>query len=65
VLGLISSHFNPEKITGESRYDIGKKKIILTSFALLLPVTAYGDVTVKFFPGWSYRHQDDQIDDGE
>jgi hypothetical protein len=40
------------------------KKIILTSFALLLPITASGDLAVKFFPGWSYRHQDDQIHDG-
>ena len=39
-------------------------KVILTSFALLLPVTATGDFAVKFFPGWSYRHQDDQIHDG-
>ncbi len=40
------------------------RKVILTSFALLLPVTATGDFAVKFFPSWSYRHQDDQIHDG-
>jgi len=40
------------------------KKTFLISFALLLPVTATGDFAVKFFPGWSYRHQDDQIHDG-
>jgi hypothetical protein len=40
------------------------KKGILTSFILLLPVTATGDFPVKFFPGWSYHHQDDQIRDG-
>ena len=40
------------------------RKVILTTFALLLPVTANGDFAVKFFPGWSYRHQDDQIHDG-
>ena len=39
------------------------KKAILISFALLLPVTATGDFTIKFFPGWSYRHQDNQIHD--
>ena len=40
------------------------KKAILISFVLLLPVTATGDFDVKFFPGWSYRHQDDEIHDG-
>ena len=40
------------------------KKVILISFALLLPVTATADFAVKFFPGWSYHHQDDQIHDG-
>jgi hypothetical protein len=40
------------------------KKGILTSFVLLLPVTAAGDFPVKFFLGWGYTHQDDQIHDG-
>jgi hypothetical protein len=40
------------------------KKVILISLAVLLPITATGDFAVKFFPGWSYRHQDDQIYDG-
>ncbi len=39
-------------------------KVILTAFALLLPLSASGDYAVKFFMGWSYRHQDDQIHDG-
>ncbi len=40
------------------------KKAILIGFALLLPIIATGDFAVKFFPGWSYQHQDDQIHDG-
>ena len=40
------------------------RKLILISFAFLLPGTATADFTVKFFPGWSYHHQDDQIHDG-
>jgi hypothetical protein len=40
------------------------RKVILTSFALILPVTATGDFAVIFFPSWSYRHQDDQVHDG-
>jgi hypothetical protein len=40
------------------------KKVVLTIFALLLPVAAAGDFAVKFFPGWSYHHQDDEIFDG-
>ena len=40
------------------------KKIIFISVALLLTVPAAADFAVKFFPGWSYRHQDDQIHDG-
>jgi hypothetical protein len=40
------------------------RKAILTSIALFLPVTAAGDFAVKFFPGWSYRHQDNEIHDG-
>jgi len=40
------------------------KKGILTGFILLLPVTATGDFPVKFFLGWGYHHQDDQIHDG-
>ena len=40
------------------------RKVVLTTFALLLPVTASGEFAVKFFPGWSYRHQDDRIHDG-
>ena len=36
----------------------------MISFALLLPLTAAADFAVKFFPGWSYHHQDDQIHDG-
>jgi hypothetical protein len=43
---------------------VKKTAVILTSVALLLPITATGDVTVKFFPGWSFRHQDDEIHDG-
>lgn len=40
------------------------KKVILISFALLLPCNATADFAVKFFPGWSFRHQDDEIHDG-
>jgi len=40
------------------------KRGILTSFLLLLPLTASGDFPVKFFLGWGYAHQDDQIHDG-
>jgi hypothetical protein len=40
------------------------KRGIFISFVLLLPVTASGDFAVKFFPGWGYHHQDDQIHDG-
>lgn len=40
------------------------KKIVLISLALLLPVTVAADLAVKFFAGWSYHHQDDQIHDG-
>ena len=40
------------------------KKVILTGVALLMPMVASGDFAVKFFPGWHYRHQDDQIHDG-
>ena len=40
------------------------RKVILISLALLLPAMATADFAVKFFPGWSYHHQDDQIHDG-
>jgi hypothetical protein len=40
------------------------KKAILISFALLLSGNATADFVIKFFPGWSYRHQDDEIHDG-
>jgi hypothetical protein len=40
------------------------KKVILLSFVFLLPGNATADFAVKFFPGWSFRHQDDEIHDG-
>lgn len=41
-----------------------RKRVMLVSLAILLPVLAAADFAVKFFPGWSYHHQDDQIHDG-
>ena len=40
------------------------KIVVSISFALLLPCNATADFAVKFFPGWSFRHQDDEIHDG-
>jgi hypothetical protein len=39
-------------------------RAILVSAILLVPGQVSGEHPVKFFPGWSYHHQDDQIRDG-
>ena len=38
--------------------------VVLINLFLLLPYTAAADLTVKFFPGWSFHHQNDEIHDG-
>ena len=40
------------------------KNVILICLTLLLPVAAVADLTVKFFPGYSFHHQADEIHDG-
>jgi hypothetical protein len=40
------------------------RMVILVSLAISLPINANADFAVKFFPGWSFHHQDDEIHDG-